>query len=391
MRLLLALVPLALALHVLRAGAAWQFAAAVAAILPLAAILGEATEHLSSRAGPGIGGLLNATFGNAAELIIALSLLFRGMDTAVKASLTGSVLGNLLLVLGASLLAGGQRFPVLRFNRTAAGIGATMMVLAATGMLIPAMFHDLPEIRTLRSQHNLFLEHELSLAVAVILLATYGMSLLFSLRTHKDLYNPARHGTEAGDLPPEAVWSLRRSVLALLVATFFIALVSEILSGAIAEAGEALGLSQLFLGVIVVAIVGNAAEHSTAIVMARKNQMDLAVGIAMGSALQIALFVAPVLIFASYLRAQPMDLLFTKMEVVAVILAVLIVRMVAEDGESNWLEGAMLLMIYAILAMVFLVLPVNVSDPGAGHRVGVPAPTIQVAVRRVADSSSSAM
>lgn len=378
-KLLLVCVPIALALKAYGAPAGVQFAAALLAILPLAAVMGEATEHLSHRAGPGIGGLLNATFGNAAELIIALALLFKGKDVAVKASITGSILGNLLLVLGLSLFAGGVRFRVQRFNKTAAGVAGTMMALAAMGMLIPAIFHTLPEVLALRHRQALNLEHELSLGVCVVLMATYLMSLVFSLKTHKQLFNPEDEDPSEAAFP-ERIWSVRRAVTALLVATVFVGLVSEMLAATIEETGEGWGLTQVFLGVVVVAIVGNAAEHSTAVLVALKDKMDLAVGIALGSALQVALFVAPVLVFASYLRDEPMDLLFTTLEVVSVILAVMIARMVAEDGESNWLEGMMLLMMYAILAVAFFVLPEG-STHAAGERpvaaagaVAVPLP-----------------
>jgi Ca2+:H+ antiporter len=326
------------------------------AIIPLAGLMGRATEALAERLGPGIGGLLNATFGNAAELILALLALHHGQDVVVKASLTGSIVGNLLLVMGASFLAGGIKYPLQKFNRTAAGSGSTLMVIAAIGMLVPAMFHGVvgPE--------SAGLEHKLSLSVCLVLICTYGLSLLFSLVTHKKLFGPedepapkaAHNGSE------EPVWSSRKATLVLLTATLFVAWMSEILVGAVEEASVTLGLSEVFMGVVIVAIVGNAAEHSTAILMALKNQMDLAVGIAIGSALQVALFVAPVLVLASYLRPAsqgPMDLLFTPFEVVAVILAAIVARMAAEDGESNWLEGAMLLMVYVILALAFFFLP----------------------------------
>lgn len=356
-KVLLVFVPVAIGLHMAHAAAVWQFVAALLAIVPLAAMMGEATEHLSHRAGPGIGGLLNATFGNAAELIIALALLFRGLDTAVKASITGSILGNILLVLGASLLAGGVKYPILKFNRTAAGMGGTLMVLAAMGMLVPAIFHALPEVIAEGESIRPNLEHELSLVVSGVLILTYLASLFFSLKTHSDLYNPTSDQPADEDVPQEVPWTVRRAIAVLVLATFFVAVVSEILAGALVVTGDQWGLTHLFLGVVVVAIAGNAAEHSTAILVARKNQMDLAVGIAMGSAQQVALLVAPVLVFASYLRPHPMDLLFTTMEIVSVILGVMIARMVAEDGESNWLEGLMLLMIYVILAMAFFVLP----------------------------------
>jgi Ca2+:H+ antiporter len=250
-----------------------------------------------------------------------------------------------------------MRFRTQRFNRTAMGVSATMMVLAAVGMLVPAIFHSLPEVLA-QGPRRANLEHELSLAVCVALMLTYLLGLVFSLKTHKDLFNPRQEsGGPDDDAPHGPGWPIGRALGVLLAATVGVALVSEVLAASIEEAGHQWGLTEIFLGVVVVAIVGNAAEHSTAILVAMKNQMDLAVGIAIGSALQIALFVAPVLVFASYLRSEPMDLLFTTMEVVAVILAVMIARMVAEDGESNWLEGALLLLVYVILGVAFFFLP----------------------------------
>ena len=354
---LLLAVPAAIGASLLGASPVVKFLAAGLAIIPLAGLMGQATEQLAHRLGPGIGGLLNATFGNAAELILALFALSRGLDEVVKASLTGSIIGNLLLVLGASLFAGGLKFPIQRFNKTAAGAGSTLMVLATVGLIVPALFHYLvPDGRGL--------EHRVSVAVCVLLVFTYVLSLIFSLVTHRDLISGMDEKVAAAI--SEATWGLRHASTILLIATGFVAWMSEILVGAVESTGETLGLNAVFMGVFVVAIVGNAAEHSTAVIMALKNQMDLAVGIALGSALQVALFVAPVLVFASYLRETPMDLLFSTLEVIAVILAVLVARMVAEDGESNWLEGAMLLMVYAILGVAFFYLPGRAGHQGAG-------------------------
>lgn len=348
LQMLLLAVPVAAGLSLAGGPATARFLVSGVAIIPLAGLMGRATEQLAHRLGPGIGGLLNATFGNAAELILAMFALQRGLDDVVKASLTGSIIGNLLLVMGASLLAGGIKFSTQRFNRTAAGAGSLLMTLAAIGMLIPALFHGVVGTGAAG------LEHELSVSVCVVLILAYALNLLFSLKTHKDIYGMA---TEGGHGSLDGTWSIRKATVVLLSATALVAWMSEILVGAVEPAGESLGLSGVFMGVIVVAIVGNAAEHSSAILVAMKNQMDLSVGIALGSALQVALFVAPVLVFASYLREEPMDLLFTTFEVVAVILSVVIARMVAEDGESNWLEGAMLLMLYVILALAFFFLP----------------------------------
>jgi Ca2+:H+ antiporter len=377
-RILLAVAPIAVILWLINAPALWRFAAAALAIVPLASIMGEATEHLAHRLGPGVGGLLNATFGNAAELIIALFALFRGLDAVVKASITGSIIGNVLLVLGASLFAGGLKYPVQRFNKTAAGVGGTLMVLAAIGMLVPAMFHQIAGAK------NGAAEHGLSLTVSAVLIVTYALNLVFSLATHKDLYNP---DNETCGEPVHDSWSTRRSMVVLVVATTLVALMSEVLVGAVEAASRSIGMSEVFVGVIIVAIVGNAAEHSTAVLMARKNQMDLAVGIALGSALQIALFVAPVLIFASRLRENPMDLVFSTMEIVAVVVAVVIARMVAEDGESNWLEGAMLLMLYVILGLAFFYLPESRKhDGGKPPRavIEIRSDIAEAVVRRVA-------
>jgi Ca2+:H+ antiporter len=342
-------VPVAIASAILDLPAVVRFIAAGLAIIPLAGLMGRGTEALSHRLGPGIGGLLNATFGNAAELILALLALRRGLDSVVKASLTGSIIGNLLLVLGASLLAGGIKYPVQRFNKTVASSGSTLMVLASVGMLIPALFHWMV------GPGATGLEHKLSFAVCVVLICTYGLNLLFNLVTHKDLFGT----TDPPKVEPHGIWTSRKATAVLFTATAFVAWMSEILVGAVEQASHSLGVNEVFMGVIIVAIVGNAAEHSTAILMAMKNQMDLAVGIALGSALQVALFVAPVLVFASSLRTGigPMDLLFSTFEVVAVILAAIVARMAAEDGESNWLEGAMLLMVYLILAIAFFLLP----------------------------------
>ncbi len=352
---LLLSVPLAIAASLLQGSPILRFALAAVAIIPLAGLMGRATEQLADRLGSGVGGLLNATFGNAAELILALFALGRGLDDIVKASLTGSIIGNLLLVLGASLFAGGLRFPVQRFNRTAAGVGSTLMALATIGLIVPALFHHL-------APRDVNHGHRLSVAVGIILVLTYVLSLVFSLITHRTILGDVREDLETTESHQQR-WGLRRSILVLISATVFVAWMSEILVGAVEATSESLGLNAVFMGVVVVAIVGNAAEHSTAVLMAMKNQMDLAVGIAFGSALQVALFVAPVLVFASHLRQTPMDLVFSTMEVVAVVLAVAVARMVAEDGESTWLEGAMLLMVYGILAVAFYYMP-EAAAPG---------------------------
>ncbi len=338
--------------YVFHAPATVLFLLACLSIIPLAGWLGKATEHLAEKTGEGVGGLLNATFGNAAELIIALMALQAGLYDVVKASITGSIIGNILLVLGASLLAGGLKYKTQRFNSAGARSMSIMLTLASIGLIGPAIFHyfggrDIAEY-----------EADLSLEIAVVLMVTYGLSLLFSLRTHKQLFvgEPAEAAeVESGK---NHSWTLTRSLTVLFAATAVIAWMSEILVGSVEHAAIAMGMTSIFVGVIVVAIIGNAAEHSTAILMALKNRMDLSLGIAIGSSIQIALFVAPALVFASYvLGPRPMDLVFTPVEIVAIALSGLITEQIASDGESNWLEGVQLLSVYIIFALVFYFLP----------------------------------
>jgi Ca2+:H+ antiporter len=328
------------------------FVTACLSIVPLAAWMGRATEHLAERTGEGVGGLLNATFGNAAEMIIALTALRGGLVGVVKASITGAIIGNVLLVLGAALFAGGLRYPTQHFNAAGARSQATMLLLAATALVAPASYHHLaggdPAAR----------EGSLSSEVAVVLLTSYALGLVFSLRTHRQLF--AGHTAEAAAVEDtdHASWSLARSLGVLGAVTVLIAWVSEILVGSVEHAAQAFGMSEVFVGVIVLAIVGNSAEQSTAVLVAVKNRMDLSLSIAIGSSIQIALFVAPVLVLASYLVApEPMNLVFTPAEVLAVTLSAIIGGQICGDGESNWLEGAQLLAVYLIVALLFYFLP----------------------------------
>jgi Ca2+:H+ antiporter len=321
------------------------FVAASLAVLPLAGYMGEATEHLAARTGPTLGGFLNATFGNAAELIIAVVALRAGLTELVKASITGSILGNLLLILGLSLVAGGLDKPILRFNRTTAGMSAGMMALAVTGLVFPTLFHGLHG-----GENSAVTELHLSEAVAVVLAITYTFSLLFSLRTHKPILAPDPHPTEG------ALWSVGTGITVLAVATAGVAVESEILVHAVG--GLTTGstwLSQTFLGLIVIPLIGNAAEHATAIVVARKGKIDLALQIAMGSSAQVALLVAPLLVLVGALigpsQAGAMNLVFTPIEVVAVGLSTLLAAIVTLDGESHWFEGVQLLALYAMVAI----------------------------------------
>lgn len=349
------------------------------AIIPLAGWMGRATEHLAEHLGQGVGGLLNATFGNAAELIIALFALSRGLTGVVKASITGSIIGNVLLVLGLAFLSGGIKFRKQEFNRVAAGVSATALTLAAIALVIPTVFHQTAaRVPVSLGGWTPQKEQGLSLAIAIVLFLTYALILIFSLVTHRELFGGSSKDVafEAGaewtlieaEEGAHAQWSIRKSVGILVGATAFVALISEFLVGAIESARAALGLTEVFVGVIVVAIVGNAAEHSSAILMALRNKVDISIGIAIGSSLQIALFVAPLLIFASYLFGTPMDLEFTVPEVVAVVAAIIIVEQISSDGESNWLEGLQLLSVYAILAVLFYFLPdIHVPTANIGH------------------------
>ena len=343
-------IPISIILELLHASHVWIFITSALAIIPLAGLMGKATERLSEKLGGGLGGLLNASFGNAAELIIALLALRRGLYDVVKASITGSIIGNILLVLGLSVVAGGIKFERQTFNRTAACMGATLLTLSAIGLVVPAIFHMVAS----GSQANH--EQELSLEIAIVLFITYLLNLIFALRTHKHLY--AGDGMHAAD---ETVvmegWSKTKSVLVLLISTTLVTLMSEFLVGAVEHTAKIFGMTEVFVGVIIVAIIGNAAEHSTAVIMALKNKMDISMNIAIGSSIQIALFVAPILVFISYLFGQPMDLLFTTFEVVAIGLSVGIVSLISMDGESNWMEGVQLLAVYFILAIAFYFLP----------------------------------
>ncbi|HEX6825864.1 MAG TPA: calcium/proton exchanger [Nitrospiraceae bacterium] len=345
---LLIFVPVTIALEVLRADPLLVFVSSGLAIIPLAGLLGRATEHLTTHVGVGIGALLNASLGNAAELIIALVAMREGLHDVVKASLTGSIIGNILLVLGVAMFAGGLKYERQKFNQTASGMGASLLLLAAVGLIIPALFHFTAADR------GVAIERELSLTISFVLFAIYVASLLFTLKTHRHLFaGEAHNASDLGEQP----WTRGVSITVLTVVTCLVALMSEMLVGALEPAAHQLGLTQVFVGVILVALVGNAAEHSTAVMVAVKNKMDLAYGIAVGSSLQIALLVAPLLVFASYLFGTPLDLIFTPFEVAAVTISVLSVGLVAMDGESNWMEGVMLVGVYLMLAIAFFFLP----------------------------------
>jgi len=350
--LLAPLIPIAVALELTHASATVIFAASALGIIPTAALMGRATEELAARSGPGIGGLLNVTFGNAPELIIALFALGQGLQEVVKASLVGSILGNMLLVLGVSMLAGGIGRDKQTFNRTSAGTQTTMLMLAGGALLMPAIFElvegkGLPAPGAESVNYGGTVEH-LSLAVAIVLIGTYVLGLFFSMKTHRALFNPEYEEEDTWG------WSIRTSMIALATAGILVGLMSEVLVGSISEASESIGLSEFFVGVIVVAIVGNAAEHWVAVLVAMKDKMDLAVNIAIGSSAQIALFVAPVLVLASFfIGPYPLALVFNGFELGAILLAILVGNHVTHDGESNWFEGAQLLALYFVLALAF--------------------------------------
>jgi len=345
---LLIFVPVAIIFDLLHVSPLLIFIASALAIAPLASVLGESTGALASQLGPAAGGILSATMGNATEMIIAFFALHAGHINVVKASLSGSIIGNLLLVLGLSLLAGGLRNPVQRFSRATSAMNSTTLMIAVAALVMPAVF-NLTLFGTLQ-HHDVNLQH-LSLWTSGVLIALYLLNLLFVFRTHRSAF-AAPQQEEAG---PAA--SRTQAIVSLGLATVLIAVMSEILVGQIAPVTKALGMTELFVGVIVVALVGNAAENSTAIIMARRNRMDVSMSIATGASTQIALFVAPVLVFLSVAIGHPMTLVFNGFEIAAIVLSVVIVDMISSDGETNWFEGAQLLAVYAIVAVAFYFVP----------------------------------
>ncbi len=343
---LLLCVPLSLALAWAHFPALWIFIAAALALIPLAGLIGRSTEEVADRLGAGAGGLLNATFGNATELIIALFALHAGLIDVVKASISGSIISNILLVLGLSMLVGGWGREKQTFNRTSAGASAAMLFLAVVALVLPAVF-DLTVTGSLRENNSPTIR-AFSLLVAVVLMLTYLASLLFSLKTHRALF--------VVNLPDETHTprlSVRQALLIMGLATAVTAVEAELLVGAIQTAAHVLGMTNFFVGVIIIAIIGNAAEHYSALMLARKNRMELAMTIATASATQIALFVAPVLVFVSFFFHHPMTLIFNAFEVVGITCSVLILAIVSLDGESNWFEGVQLIAVYLVLAIVF--------------------------------------
>jgi len=354
---LLVFVPIAIAIRFWPGGynATTLFVCSAIGIIPLAGLMGHSTEALACRLGVGIGGLLNATFGNAAELIIGAIALAKGLGVVVKASIAGSIIGNILLVLGLSILCGGMKYRGQKFNKTGARTSAISLSLAAIALIIPTVFHMTAERSP--SGWSPVMERQLSLGIAIVLFITYFCVLGFSLKTHKHFFQSAKAEPDE----EQNHWPAGRASFVLLIATALVALLSEFLVATIENVRTAFGVTEIFVGVIVVAIIGNAAEHSTAIMMALKNKMDLSVGIAIGSSLQIALFVAPVLVFLSYVLGGPIDLEFSRPEVFAVVVSVYILFQISGDGETNWIEGVQLLSLYIILGILFFYLPEGVA------------------------------
>lgn len=366
-------IPAAFLVHWLAHDQSWEpiatFILAALGVIPLAMLMGESTEHLAERTGPSWGGLLNATFGNAAELIIALIALHKGLNEVVKASLTGSILGNLLLVGGLAMIVGGWRRKEQTFNPFAAETNAGMLALAVAAMLAPAIFHYTAE--RMHDPELVRHEHAVSIGTSIILLATYGLGLLFTLRTHSAIYS---HGPRQDPSAPRSAhgghngygrWSVGKSVGMLLVAAVAIGIVAELLVGSAEVLAARLGWNHVFVGVILLAVIGNAAEHSTAILMAHRDDMDTAMTITHQSSLQIALFAVPFVVFASALmgyfgwgHAHMLDLVFSPLEVASVLLTVGIVVVLGLNGRTNWFEGVLLLALYAILGIAFFNVPV---------------------------------
>jgi Ca2+:H+ antiporter len=347
-------IPAAIALELAHASPLLVFSAAALGVIPCAAVMGEATEAIAAKSGPGIGGLLNVTFGNAPELIIAFFALLEGLQEVVKASIVGSIIGNVLLVMGAAMVVGGWSRDKQTFSRTAASAQSGMLTLALAALIFPALFQlihggSLPGVGDEHVDFGSDLE-KLSLGVALVLLLSYAAGLWFSLRTHRAVFNPFG-GEEEEDAHR---WPVKRAAIYLALSAVAVGVMSEILVGSISEASEDIGLSEFFVGVFIVAIVGNAAEHWVAVLVAAKDKMDLAVNIAIGSSAQIALFVAPVLVLLSFVVGpDPMALVFNGYELGALLFAVLIANLVTQDGESNWFEGVQLLSLYAVLGLVF--------------------------------------
>jgi Ca2+:H+ antiporter len=347
---MLAFVPISVLLAIFHAPPVWIFLCSCLAIVPLAGLMGHATEELAKYRGQAIGGLMNATFGNATELIIAIVAVMNGEVDVVRASLIGSIVGNLLLVLGLSALLGGLKFKEQQFSKDAAGTHSSMMTIAVISLLVPAIF-----VRSVPHIHEGDVRVEsLSLWVGAVLIALYIFGLVFALRTHQSAFVPRE---EEAHEPPTMKQS--QAILMLLASTIVIAVESELLVHSIGPVVQVLHMSKLFLGIILIPIIGNAAEHSTAVTTAIKNKMDISLNIAVSSATQIAMFVAPIIIFVSAVTTSHVTILFSNVELITVVVAVVITGQVTRDGKTNWLEGAQLLAAYIIIALAFFYIPAH--------------------------------
>ena len=344
LKYMLIFIPISFIAKFMNASGSVMFILSCLSIIPLAGLMGEGTEEISFYSGPKIGGFLNGTFGNATELIISFFALKQGLFDIVKSSIAGAVIGNFLLVVGASMLAGGLKFKTQKFNEKVSEVTSSMLLFAVLGLCIPALFTHTVDPALLNTRYE-----GLSIFVAVVMIIIYILSLIFSFSTHKDIYNTET--TQEGS----AKWTLKKAILILVVVTILIAIESEFLVNGVESITESLGWSEFFVGIILIPIIGNAAEHTTAIIMARKDQMDVALEIALGSSLQIILFVAPILIFIS-LFFKPMSIVFNEFELVALIASVVIANKVSHDGECNWLEGVQLLAVYLIISASFFII-----------------------------------
>ena len=347
LKYMLVFIPISFIAKFMNLPGAVMFVLACLSIIPLAGLIGQSTEEISFYTGPKVGGFLNGTFGNATELIISFFALKQGLFDVVKSSIAGAVIGNILLVIGFSMLAGGLKYKTQKFNQKVSEVSSSMLLFAVLGLCIPAIFTHTVNPALLDTRYE-----GLSLFVAVIMFIIYILSLVFTFSTHKFIYSTPEDEKEE---EVTAEWSLKKAIFVLVVSTVIIAIESEFLVNGIEPITQSLGWSEFFVGIILIPIVGNAAEHSTAVVMARKNKMDVSLEIAIGSSLQIILFVAPVLIFLSLLFT-PMSIVFNPFELVALIASVLIANRVSQDGESNWLEGIQLIAVYAIIAASFFIL-----------------------------------
>lgn len=356
-----ATIPVALFLQFSHGDLVWQFIFSCIAVLPIAAWIGHSTEHLAHRMGPTYGALFNATFGNFAEMVIAVIAIREGLIDVVRASLTGSILGNLLFVAGLAMLLGGWNRKTQKFNTLAAETNGGQLILAVGALVVPALF-----FRTAQQAHHPELIHQVSIGTSVILMICYLGGLYFSFRTHKDRLMADVENHE--EIEQVASWSMRKALLILLGSSVLMGVVAEGLVHAVQQAGRAWGFNEVFLGFVVLAIVGNAAEHSTAVVLAMRNQMDTALNISMQSSVQIALFVTPLLVFLSYPLGHPLDIVFTPFELLALVLGVAVFAYLVLNGESNWYEGLQLLAMYAIIAVALYFLPISAETaPAPAH------------------------